>query len=111
MDGTGHVSGTKKHKHAKELIDRYQEIHGDRGLETEQLIRDNGRLIRPDVIDYKNKMIYDYKFGFPNQNPAQLNMTNQRQKYRFILQMPSEVIKPGNPLRPRLEIPILKFSF
>jgi len=64
-------------------------------LRLEEPIRlDNGQYIRPDVVDYKNNIIYDYKFGFPNRTPEQLNMSFQMQRYRIVLQMPSEVIKP-----------------
>lgn len=87
--------GTKKHQYAKELLERYQHKYGDRGLRLEEPIRlDNGQYIRPDVVDYKNNIIYDYKFGFPNRTPEQLNMSFQMQRYRIVLQMPSEVIKP-----------------
>lgn len=33
--GTGPVSGTRKHAYAEGLLDRYQQIYGYRGLDTE----------------------------------------------------------------------------
>ncbi|WP_433958703.1 RHS repeat-associated core domain-containing protein [Cytobacillus horneckiae] len=35
IGGAGSVAGTKKHTYAKDLLDRYQSIYGDRGLKTE----------------------------------------------------------------------------
>lgn len=41
---------------------------------------------RIDAIDFKNNMIYDWKFGYPNETPATLN------------QIPRMVIFIGRPM-------------
>lgn len=92
---SGCVAGTKKHTHASELIKRYQSIYKDRGMEVNvRMVDKNNRLHIMDVVDVKNKMIYDWKFGYPNKAPYQLNITPQMQNYRNLLGIPSEIIKP-----------------
>ncbi|MBL8122747.1 MAG: RHS repeat-associated core domain-containing protein [Blastocatellia bacterium] len=65
------VGGTKAHKYAETLINRYQRRFGDVGLETESSWL-NGRTadyrgqkgsIRLDVLDLNSGNIYDFKFG------------------------------------------------
>ena len=99
VGGQGHVAGTKKHAHAKELVKRYQEIHGDRELVLETNVERNGIIIRPDVVDNKNKMIYDYKLYHHKISPQKFNLSPQMMKYREVLQMPTKVIIPLQPYK------------
>lgn len=99
VGGQGHVAGTKKHAHAKELVKRYQDIHGDRDLVLETNVDRNGIIIRPDVVDNKNKMIYDYKFYHHKISPQKFNLSPQMMKYREVLQMPTKVIIPLQPYK------------
>ncbi|WP_158754718.1 ricin-type beta-trefoil lectin domain protein [Streptomyces sp. NRRL F-2580] len=69
VGGSGAVAGTKKHKYAETLLNRYQGIYGSRGLVAEQSYL-NGVVVphgtagsaRPDVYDPAAGIIYDYKF-------------------------------------------------
>ena len=64
IPGTGPVVGTKKHTYAEKLIDRYQSIHGDRGLRTNEYFNNGpGNRGFLDVHDTQNNIIYDFKFG------------------------------------------------
>lgn len=95
VGGKGAVAGTKKHEYATELLKKYQDRYGHRQLYFKESQYDvNGRKYILDVLDKKNKMIYDWKFGYPNKTPIQLNATPQMQKYRELWRLPSEVIKP-----------------
>jgi RHS repeat-associated core domain len=85
VEGNNAVAGTAKHKYATELLDRYQKINGDRGLEfkvhfgLKTDIGNNGIL---DVLDIKNKVIYDFKFGYPNMTETKFLLTPQMLKYQ-----------------------------
>lgn len=95
VGGKGPVAGTKKHEYATKLLEKYQKRYGDRQLRFKQYKYDvNGKKYILDVLDNKNKIIYDWKFGYPNKTPMQLNATPQLQKYRELWGFPSEVIKP-----------------
>ena len=64
IPGTWPVVGTKKHTYAEKLIDRYQSIHGDRGLRTNEYFNNGpGNRGFLDVHDTQNNIIYDFKFG------------------------------------------------
>ena len=77
------------------FTNKYQKRYGDRQLRFKQYKYDvNGKKYILDVLDNKNKIIYDWKFGYPNKTPMQLNATPQLQKYRELWGFPSEVIKP-----------------
>lgn len=95
IGGTGAVAGTRKHKYAKNVLQRYQDIYGDRKLrfDVNKIDETTNRKYILDVLDRK-KFIYDWKFGYPNKTPGQLNMLPQMQKYREIWGLPSEIIKP-----------------
>ena len=102
---TGALGGTKKHQYAEETIKRYQEIYrdqlGDLQLSIEKTITDDsGAAFRLNIVDYKHRFIYDFKFGYPNKTPTMLNNTYQMQRYREILGFPSKVIKP------RISVPL-----
>ena len=69
VGGTGRVPGTQKHSYAKNLIDRYQSVYGDRGLRTETSWKNHRQVsygtkgsARIDVLDTANNCAYDYKF-------------------------------------------------
>ncbi|WP_165798557.1 DUF4225 domain-containing protein [Chitinophaga costaii] len=89
IGGTGGVAGTAKHQYASKLLNRYQSIYGNRGLETglyfNKGVGNRGFL---DVIDYTNGIIYDFKFGKAVMSPAQYN------KYFNNFGLPIQVIRP-----------------
>ena len=89
LGGTGGVAGTAKHKYASKLLNRYQSIYGNRGLETglyfNKGVGNRGFL---DVIDRTNGIIYDFKFGKAVMSPAQYN------KYFNNFGLPIQVIRP-----------------
>ena len=65
----GRVPGIHKHTYAKRLIDRYQQIYGKRGIETEVSFLGGSRVpygtpgsVRLDVLDNGVGIAYDYKF-------------------------------------------------
>ena len=96
VGGKGAVAGTKKHEYATKLLDKYEGIYRDK---RELIFKDfkydtNHRKYILDVLDTKNGIIYDWKFGYPLKTPTQLNMTPQMQNYRKLWGLPSEVIKP-----------------
>ena len=120
IGGEGHVAGSKKHAEAEELIrrynNRYKGVRGDLELEIEKSVKINGdRFIRPDIIDTKNGLIYDFKFGYPKMTTEQLNMTPQMIKYREAFGLPSEIIRPQVPFAPikrnGLFLNIFRFRF
>ena len=68
--GTPTDKGTRGHKYAKDLLDRYQEMFGDRGLKTEasfirgqQVPYGTNGSTRLDVLDISARIVWDYKFG------------------------------------------------
>jgi hypothetical protein len=68
--GTPTDNGTRGHKYAKDLLDRYQQIFGDRGLKTEisfiqgkQVPYGTKGSTRLDVLDVNARIVWDYKFG------------------------------------------------
>lgn len=89
IGGTGGVAGTAKHQYASKLLNRYQSIYGNRGLETglyfNKGVGNRGFL---DVIDHTNGIIYDFKFGKAVMSPAQYN------KYFNNFGLPIQVIRP-----------------
>jgi RHS repeat-associated protein len=96
IGGSDRFAGSQKHEYATELLKRYQKMWGDRGLDfkvpfNNKVTGERGFL---DVLDRKNGMIYDWKFGYPTKTPAQLNMTPQMLKYRNNFNLPSQIIKP-----------------
>ncbi|WPV66708.1 hypothetical protein [Chitinophaga sp. LS1] len=93
--GTGRFAGTAKHEYATALLERYQNIFGDRGLQF-KVPFNNGLGNRGvlDVLDNANGIIYDWKFGYPGMPPAQLNMTQQMLKYQRNFGLPTQIVKP-----------------
>jgi RHS repeat-associated protein len=89
IGGFGGVAGTAKHQYASKLLNRYQSIYGNRGLET-GLYFNNGVGNRGflDVIDHTNGIIYDFKFGNAIMSPAQYS------KYFNNFGLPIEIIRP-----------------
>ena len=97
IPGEGPVVGTKRHKFATEYLKEYQTTHGDRQIKTNVNFIDKkiGKKGIIDIVDYKNKVIYDFKFGYPNKTPEILNNTKQMQWYRKNMNnWPSYIIKP-----------------
>lgn len=95
IGGTGHVAGTKKHQAVKIYFRRYQKWYENRYLDFNGVRKDElGRKWKPDILDFKHKIIYDLKFGYRNKTPWQLNQSRQMQMYRNLWNWPSEIIKP-----------------
>ena len=97
IPGEGPVVGTKRHEFATKYLEEYQDIHGDRGLEFKVRFHDEqiNKTGIIDIVDYKNQIIYDFKFGYPNKSPEMLNNTIQMQWYRKNMNnWPSFIIKP-----------------
>ena len=68
IGGTGRFAGTAKHTYANKLLGRYQRIYGDRGLRFNHYFNNNATLGPGnrgflDVLDTRNNVIYDFKFG------------------------------------------------
>lgn len=87
ISGTGRFAGTEKHRYAEELLDRYQiinHVENERLIEVNKFFSDKELKIRGflDVYDGKNKMIYDFKFGYPGKSPMDFYYTPQMIKYR-----------------------------
>ncbi|MDR7212729.1 hypothetical protein [Flavobacterium piscis] len=95
IGGTGRFAGTAKHNYATNLLERYQSIYGNKGLQF-KVPFNNGPGNRGflDVLDNTNGIIYDWKFGYPGMTPAQLNMTPQMLKYKRNFRLTTQVIKP-----------------
>ena len=89
IGGTGGVAGTAKHQYASKLLNRYQRIYGDRGLLTNHSFNNGvGNRGFLDVLDSKNGIIYDFKFGKAVMSPAQFN------KYTRNFGLPIQIIRP-----------------
>lgn len=83
IEGSGRFAGTAKHEYANDLLDRYQDVYGDRGFKLKPSInhQEYGRSIL-DVLDTKNKIIYDFKFGYPKMTETKFLLTPQMIKYQ-----------------------------
>lgn len=68
-----HVAGTEKHKYAEDLLNRYQRRYGDLGLSAEKYFQKGTVSGRFDVVDFKNNVIYDYKFGKAGMSKSQIS--------------------------------------
>ncbi len=95
------------------MVERYQRINGDRELSLEEPIKTiEGKYIRPDVVDNKNHMIYDYKFYHTKISPAKLNMSPQMINYRETLKMPSKIVFPFKSIKHDIILfPYFKINF
>lgn len=82
--GDGSVAGIAKHGYADDLLTRYQQMFGDRGLGTEVRYLNGGLWqkgdpllgsIRLDVVEnpLNPTQIWDYKFGGAQLTPARVN--------------------------------------
>jgi RHS repeat-associated protein len=72
--GSGPVQGTLKHSYAQRLLERYQSIYGNRGLQTEASYLKGQAVpygtkggVRLDVLEPSTGCVWDYKF---TQNPS-----------------------------------------
>jgi len=61
IPGNGHVIGSKRHSYATKLLIRYQGRFGDKGLRFGVRSYDGKAIL--DVLDTRNNVIYDWKFG------------------------------------------------
>lgn len=101
IGGKGHVAGTKKHTRARNVLERYQSMVEHRGLEfgvnSDELKKQGlyfGKKLITDVMDRKHQLIFDWKFGYPDKNPFQLNQSRQMLNYRNAWGFSSVIIKP-----------------
>lgn len=96
VGGKGHVAGTKKHTYAKRLLKRYERRYGKTQFlpDHKKLDIETNKNCILDLFDDKHKIIYDWKFGYPNMTPEQLNNSLQMQRYRRVFESPSIIIKP-----------------
>ena len=98
IPGEGPVVGTKRHEFATKYLKEYQAVHGHRGLDFKVRFTDpnTGKQGIIDILDKENKMIYDFKFGYPQKTPEMLNNSLQMNWYRSIYKgYSSEIIKPN----------------
>lgn len=63
IGGTGRFAGTAKHTYANNLLNRYQSIYGNRGLQFNQYFNGPAGKGFLDVVNHRTTTIYDYKFG------------------------------------------------
>lgn len=101
IGGKGHVAGTKKHTRARKVLERYQSMVEHRGLEfgvnSDELKKQGlyfGKKLITDVMDRKHQLIFDWKFGYPDKTPFQLNQSRQMLNYRNAWGFSSVIIKP-----------------
>ena len=78
LAGTPQQLGTWEHGYAQRLLNRYQNMFGDRGLVTEQSYLNRvwkpygtAGSVRLDVRDISTGAVWDYKFGAGGLTPAQ----------------------------------------
>lgn len=71
--GNPALDGIFKHQYATKLLNKYQGMYGNRGLETNVYFNNKDLGLRGflDVKDIGNKIIYDFKFGNPVMSTAQ----------------------------------------
>lgn len=71
IGGSGRIAGIKKHTYSKKVIEKYQEMFGDRGIQFERNWRDKEALkkgestkgsVRLDTYDEAANIVYDYKY-------------------------------------------------
>ncbi len=93
--GTEGFAGIAKHTYANNLLNRYQSIYGNRGLQTNVYF--NGRHGRGflDVLDNTNGVIYDFKFGRPFMRTSQFN------KYSEHWRLPVNIVDGAGNIIPR----------
>lgn len=93
IGGKGAVAGTKKHTYTERYINKINGSYENTGLVVRQKAEDELKTYRLDVWDSKNKIIYDYKFGYPDKPAIKLNNTPQMFRYRRSVPAPSIIIK------------------
>ena len=94
IGGRGSVAGTYKHTYARDLLNRYQRMYGDRGLRTETSWLDHVEVnygtrgsVRLDVYDANTGSVFDYKFV---SKPG--TGLSQSQTYKILLNGPENII-------------------
>jgi hypothetical protein len=91
ITGTAQDLGIKKHGYAESVLNRYQDIYGQRGLQTEVSVINGARVrynaggsVRLDVIEgniANPTAIYDYKFGTSGLTSGRINQIRNRGGY------------------------------
>ena len=78
LTGTPREIGIAQHTYAKNLLNRYQKMFGDRGLVAERSFINGVRVpygtsgsVRLDVFDIHTGAVWDYKFGVTPMSAAQ----------------------------------------
>ena len=94
IGGKGHAAGSRKHKYATDVLKRYQSMVEERHLTFGDSKKLDGKKLILDVLDNKNHVIYDWKFGYPDKTPFMLNQSIQMQKYTKAWGYPTIIIKP-----------------
>lgn len=82
IEGSGRFVGTEKHKVAERKGKLYNKINNRNDLVFEKVVDRNGYRIKPDVYYSNKRIIYDYKFGYPNKTIDQFMRTKQMQRYK-----------------------------
>lgn len=89
IGGTGRFAGTAKHTYANNLLSRYQNIYGNRGLQFNQFFKGPAGRGFLDVVNHRTMTIYDYKFGSAVMGNSQfLKYSNSFSGYRI------QIIRP-----------------
>lgn len=73
IGGVGRFAGMKKHKYAKELLERYQKIYKKTSLDFNKYFKNRGGKGFLDVYDTVGDVIYDFKFGKAFMSKKQYN--------------------------------------
>lgn len=94
IPGADRFIGSIRHRYAQNLINEYQGAYGNRGLNTNQYFRNDvtGAKGYLDILDTRNKVIYDYKWGYPNKSLDWFHNSSQMMKYQNQYQDHSIVI-------------------
>ncbi|EKK03426.1 hypothetical protein RBSH_01230 [Rhodopirellula baltica SH28] len=80
LTGSARALGSGQHKHAKDVLERYQRMFGERGLVAERSFIDGLEVpygskgsTRLDVLDTLTGDVWDYKFGVTPMSQSQIN--------------------------------------
>lgn len=95
VGGTGRFAGTAKHTYATTLLERYQGIYGNRGLQVNEFFKGEYGRGFLDVRDVTNGVIYDFKFGNPVMKASQFN------KYSNHFELPVNIVDRFGNIIPR----------
>lgn len=77
----GAVSGTAKNNYATDLLVRYQDIYGTRGLELKKQFNNGpGNRGELNVLEHFNSIFHNWKIVYPGMTPIQLNNYSPNEK-------------------------------